>query len=208
MLDLPAATLRAWEDRYSVITPTRSGGAQRLYSRADVEKLRYVKAQIEAGLSAADAHRLLAEEVRGGHLPPALRDSGAHDRPLILIAERDPYAAHMAEYFLRTEGWDAVLALDAMQATLQFQERSPDVVVIDVLLSGGAGFRLIGEFAAQQKCQIIAVSAIESGDEAIRAGAAGFLLKPIDPLALVSTVRDLLGTSALVRDSKTQRAQH
>ena len=205
MLDIPASTLRAWEERYSVITPSRSEGSQRLYSRADVERLRYIKAQLDAGMSAADAHRLLAEELRAGHLPAA-PDRPAHDRPLVLIAERDPYAAEVAEYFLRTEGWDVVIALDATQAELHFQERAPDIVLIDVLLSGGAGFRLIGDFAAQRNAQVIAVSAINSAEEAMRAGAAAFVSKPIESLALVSTVRDLLGTSALVQEAGKQQA--
>ena len=205
MLGIPAATLRAWEERYSVITPTRSDGSQRLYSRTDLERLRYIKAQIDAGLTAADAHRLLADELRAGHVPASI-DVAPHSGPLILIAERDPYAAQLAEYFLRTEGWEVVTALDAAQAQLHFQERTPDVVLIDVLLSGGTGFRLIGEFTATGHSQVIAVSAMNSAEEAMRAGAAAFMLKPIDYLQLVATVRDLAGTSSLVRETSKHRA--
>lgn len=206
MLDIAPATLRGWEDRYSVVTPLRSQGSQRLYSRSDVERLRYVKSQIESGMSPADAHRLLADELRGGHLPAAISDGAPSERPLILIAERDPYAAHLAEYFLRTEGWQVVTAFDAKQAELHFQERAPDIVLIDVLLSGGAGFRLTGELASAHTAHVIVVSAIDSAEDAMRAGAAAFMRKPIEPLALVSTVRDLLGTSALVRDSRARQA--
>ncbi|HSS61742.1 MAG TPA: MerR family transcriptional regulator [Candidatus Limnocylindrales bacterium] len=205
MLDIPAATLRAWEERYTVITPIRSEGSQRLYSRTQVENLRYVKAQIDSGMSAADAHRLLSDMLRSGHLPADDSEPITDARPLVLIAERDPYAADLAEYFLRTEGWDVVVSLDATQATLHFQERSPDIVLVDMLISGGAGFRLINEFAAQHTAEIIAVSAIDSSEEALRSGAAAFMLKPIDPLALVSTMRDLLGTSALVRPTRALR---
>jgi DNA-binding transcriptional MerR regulator len=206
MLDIPPSTLRAWEERYSVVSPSRTEGAHRLYSRAQVERLRYIKSQIESGMSAADAHRLLAEEVRGGHLPAtSAAEPPPQQRPLVLIAERDAYAAGLAEYFLRTEGWDVVIALDATQATLHFEERSPDIVLIDLLISGGAGFRLVGEFANAHRSQIVAVSAIDSADEAIRSGAAAFMLKPIEPLALASTVRDLLGTSALVRETRKNR---
>src|SRR5216684_2743990 len=157
MLDIPASTLRAWEDRYSLINPTRSEGSQRLYSRGQVEWLRFVKTKIESGLSAADAHRLLSEQVRAGSLPA-------------LIAERDPYAANLAEYFLRTEGYEVIVATDATSAKLNFQERSPDLVLIDLLLSGGAGFRLLTEFTAAQSAQIVAVAAIDSADEAMRLG--------------------------------------
>jgi DNA-binding transcriptional MerR regulator len=207
MLDIPASTLRAWEERYSLITPVRSEGSQRLYSRAQVEQLRFIKSQIDSGASAADAHRLLAQELRGGGLPIAAAEHRGDDRPLVLIAERDSYAAKLAEYFLRTEGYEVVVALDATQAKLHFEERSPDLVLVDLLISGGAGFRLVGEFAAKGSAQILAVASIDSSGEALGAGAAAFLRKPLEPLQLVSTIRDLLGTSALVRHPDTQQSE-
>ncbi len=204
MLDLPTTTLRAWEDRYEVIIPRRSEGAQRLYSRSQVEQLRFLKDQIEAGASAADAHRLLAQELGAGRLPSSPvpnRDA----RPLVLIAERDAYAASLAEYFLRTEGCEVAIALDATQAELYFDELGPDVVLIDLLISGGAGFRLLAHFGKKGSSRLLAVSAIDSAEEAVRAGAAAFLRKPVQPLQLVSTIRDLLGTSALVSPTRTRR---
>jgi len=63
MLDIPTSTLRAWEERHSVITPHRSQGSQRLYSRAPLEQPRFVKSRLESGSSAADAHRLLPPEL-------------------------------------------------------------------------------------------------------------------------------------------------
>ena len=199
MLDIPAATLRAWEERYSLITPARSIGAQRLYSRVQVERLRYIKAQVDSGVTAADAHRLLAQEVEAGHVPhaPATEVPEESSRPLILIAEKDSYAADLTEYLLRTEGFDVATALNATQATLHFEERSPDIVVLDLLISGGAGYLLLRDFASKN-AQVIAVSSINSAGDALNLGAAAFIQKPIEPLALVSTVRDLLGSSALV----------
>ena len=202
MLDIPTSTLRAWEERYSIVTPSRSGGAQRLYSRTQVEQLRFIKAQMDSGASAADAHRLLAQELAASRIPAAPRERPSDAKPLILIVDRDAYAADLAEYFLRTEGYELGIALDAVQARLHFQERSPAVVVIDLLISGGAGFRLCAEFAAKGTASVLAVAAIDSADEAINLGASAFLRKPLEPLALVSSVRDLLGTSALTRQSR------
>ena len=45
---------------------------------------------------------------------------------------------------------------------------------------------------------VLAISVLEARDEALAAGADAFLQKPFDPLELVSTVKDLLGASALV----------
>lgn len=203
MLEIPTSTLRAWEERYAVITPLRSAGSQRLYSRAQVEQLRFIKSRLDAGASAADAHRLLSQELGADRIPAADVDPGGGEvRALVLLADRDSYAANLAEYFLRTEGYDVAIAADATQARLHFEERSPDLVIIDLLISGGAGFRLCGEFAAKGSAQVLAVSAIDSADEAMRLGAAAFLRKPLEPLILASTVRDLLGTSALARQGR------
>ena len=204
MLGLPTSTLRAWEDRYEVVIPLRSEGAQRLYSRSQVEQLRFLKAQIEAGVTAADAHRLLAQELAAGHRAAGPRNQNEAG-PLVLIVERDAYAAGLAEYFLRTEGYEVAIALDATQAQLYFKELSPTVVLMDLLISGGAGFRLLNQFASGGRSQIVAVAAIDCAEEAVRAGAAAYLRKPLEPLRLVSTIRDLLGTSALVRPSARQR---
>lgn len=206
MLDIPTSTLRAWEERYAVITPVRSEGSQRLYSRTQIEQLRFIKSRIESGTSAADAHRLLSQDLAADRVPAGEVHATDETKPLVLLAERDSYAASLAEYFLRTEGYEVAIASDAQQARLQFEERSPDIVVLDLLMSGGAGFRLCSEFAAKGATQILAVSAIDSGAEAMRLGASAFLRKPLEPLTLASTVRDLLGTSALARQRRRSTA--
>jgi DNA-binding transcriptional MerR regulator len=202
IIDVPTATLRAWEERYGVIKPTRSEGSQRLYSRNQVEQLKFVKSQIDAGVSAADAHRLLGQDLSAGRSPVTASEPSGETRPLILLAERDSYAAELAEYLLRTEGYDVSIATDATETRLLFAERSPDLVVIDLLLSGGAGFRLCSEIKASSSTQVLAVASIDAADEALAVGASAFLRKPLEPLALASTVRDLLGTSALARPSR------
>ena len=201
MLDIPSSTLRAWEDRYGVVVPDRSDGSQRIYTRTQVEYLRYIKGQIANGLSAADAHRVLQGEIEAGRLPSE-QGEPREVKPLVLLAERDPYAADLAEYFLRTEGYEVCVAMDGRQAQLLFDERDPDLVVIDLLISGGAGFRLCREFSSGSGAQVLAVSALESDAEALRAGASAFLRKPLEPLQLVSTVRDLLGTSELAKSAR------
>ena len=206
MLEVPASTLRGGEERYGVVTPDRSHGSQRLYSRNEVEQLRFIKAQIEAGNSAADAHRLLSQHLAVGPVRVGPAEVDAVRRPLILIAERDSYAADLAEYFLGTEGYDVAVAMNATQARIMFDERSPSLVVIDLLISGGAGFRLCAEFTAKSATPVLAVASIDDPEEALHAGASAFLSKPLEPLKLVSTVRDLLGTSALARSARRVEA--
>ena len=49
--------------------------------------------------------------------------------------------------------------------------------------------------------RILAISTLDTSDAALEAGADAFLQKPLDPLQLVSAVKDLLGASAFLRRS-------
>ncbi len=198
MLDIPVATIRNWEERYATIVPERSPGGHRLYSRDHVEQLRFIAAEVSRGLSAADAHRLLAEGGAGGR-PPIMQDgSAARTRLLVLLAERDPVAADLAQFFLRTEGYDVHLALAVDEAEEQWVESRPQLAIVELMISGGRGVELCQRLKRHGAGAVLAISVLEARDEALAAGADAFLQKPLDPLELVSTVKDLLGASALV----------
>jgi PleD family two-component response regulator len=197
MLDVPVATLRTWEDRYGQVMPGRSPGGQRLYTRLQVEQLKFVRAQMSDGASAADAHRLLAERTEAGASLAAARAEPA-PQLLILLAESDPYAAEFQEYFLKTEGFDVEVTLTESAAREAFAAASPAVVIVEFLISGGAGLELCRYFKQRSDVAVVTVSVVEAQDAAMDAGADAFLLKPLDPLQLVSTVRDLLRRSAFL----------
>jgi DNA-binding transcriptional MerR regulator len=65
-LELPAATIRTWESRYGLVVPRRTSGGQRLYTREQVDQLRFVKRALERGARPGEAHRLLAERLAAG----------------------------------------------------------------------------------------------------------------------------------------------
>jgi DNA-binding transcriptional MerR regulator len=197
MVGVPVATIRTWEDRYDVVVPGRNASGHRLYRRDQVEQLRFVRTCMADGASAADAHRLLAERIDAGL--PLAPPAGPQARLLILLADSDPYAAEFEEYFLKTEGFEVEVTLDEEAARKSFSEKSPSLAVVELLISGGTGLDLC-RFLREQGSDvlIVAVSVLESRDLAIEAGADAFLLKPLQPLQLVSTVKDLLGSSAFL----------
>lgn len=203
MLGIPPATLRTWEERYGLLVPERSPGGHRVYSRDQVEQLRFVKAQLDSGMSPADAHRLLDERVAAGTVSLGAPEL-AETRLLILLADRDPHAAGLAEYFLRTEGYEVVAALDAAEAARKFDELAPSMIVIDLLISPGSGLELCRQLKQRSGAPVLAISTLEASDQALEAGADGFLQKPLDPLQLVSAVKDLLGASAFLRPSSAR----
>lgn len=56
--------LRAWERRYRVVEPVRSAGGTRRYRESDVEKLRLMKAVVDAGHRIGDVAGLSVDELR------------------------------------------------------------------------------------------------------------------------------------------------
>lgn len=201
MIGVPVATIRTWENRYRLVIPDRSAGGHRLYRRDQVEQLRFVRACVANGATAADAHRLLAE--RDEHGPPVAARADTSGRPVILLAERDPYAAHSHEYFLRAEGFEVEVALSQETARESFSQNPPSVAVVELLISGGAGLDLCRFFKKQRDVLVVAVSVLKSRDPALEAGADAFLLKPLEPVQLVSTVSDLLGPSEFLGPAAT-----
>jgi CheY-like chemotaxis protein len=195
MLELPVATIRNWEQRYAAVVPERSAGGQRLYSRDQVERLRFVASQVARGLSAADAHRLLGEREAGGPLVPHA-DPGDRTLPLVLIAERDRVAAELARSALRSEGFDVELVFTAADAQARWLERRPRLAIVELMISGGQGTELCRRLKRHDVGVVVAVSGLAARAEALAAGADAFLQKPVDPLELVSTVRHLIAAGA------------
>lgn len=198
MLDVPASTLRSWEERYRLVVAYRSEGAHRLYSREQVAQLQFVKSELDQGRRAGEAHRLLEQRLAGAAGDGIVGPSGYDHQMMVMLAERDPFAAELSEYFLRTEGYEVEVVLDPGAVLQRFDAGGPELVLVELLLDGGHGIDLVRELC-DRGARVLAISPLQLDDEAMLAGAEAFLRKPLDPLLLVSTVRDLLGTSALTR---------
>jgi MerR family transcriptional regulator, light-induced transcriptional regulator len=107
--------LRAWEQRYGLLQPSRSPGGFRLYSMADEARIRQVTRLIGDGLSAAQAARraLTIDEVR-----PEL------EAPLL-----DQLAAQLRTALENFDGAGAHTSFDRLVASV-----SLEVVLADVLV--------------------------------------------------------------------------
>jgi MerR family transcriptional regulator, light-induced transcriptional regulator len=60
--------LRAWEQRYGLLQPTRTAGGFRLYSAADEARVQHMQSLVSGGLAAAQAARLVLSS--GEPAPP------------------------------------------------------------------------------------------------------------------------------------------
>ena len=72
MLDVQQAFLRRLETR-DLVTPGRSEGNQRRYSRADIEQIRHICGLVDEGLTLAGVQRVVALQAEVEQLRAQLR---------------------------------------------------------------------------------------------------------------------------------------
>lgn len=92
--------LRAWERRYSVVTPIRSDGGQRLYSQLDIERLHRLRVLTDRGhaigrIAALPLDALVRLEQETPPAPPAVRRSEGAGAPMQEHTVREFAAAAM-----------------------------------------------------------------------------------------------------------------
>jgi DNA-binding transcriptional MerR regulator len=205
MLGLSQSAIRSWEDRYRLIVAERSAGGRRIYTRDQLDQLRFVKQHLDEGLSTADAHRLLADRQPDGQ---AVTETGGSEpgsstpatRVLVLLAQGDRYAAEVNEFSLRAEGFDVEIATSAAEAEEKFAAAGPALVIVELMISGGVGRELCRRLKGRRDTPLLCISSLNLSEQALAAGADAFLGKPVDPVQLVSTVVDLIGERVSVGD--------
>lgn len=117
------STLRAWERRYNMCQPQRSESGYRLYSDRDVAVIRWLKAQVDAGMSISQAVSWLQsiiDKVEAGEATSvALPDPGGRATEAMAM---QPPTRHDIQNF-------ATLQERLQQALLAFQEEAAEQVL-------------------------------------------------------------------------------
>jgi len=137
---LSADLLRAWEKRYEVVVPGRSESGRRIYSDADIERLRLLYRATLAGRSIGQLAGLPATEletlVRQDALAERTKDDGAsapRARATREAASPGPTVSTATDYV--RECLDAIERLDA-SALESLLRRAVVALPVDVLLDG------------------------------------------------------------------------
>jgi CheY-like chemotaxis protein len=136
----------------------------------------------------------------------ARQDAGPGDEVTagrrVLVVEDHPANQLLVEAVLERAGYDVDLAGDAVEARARIAAARPDVILMDVQLPGQDGLSLARELKTQPSTAAIPVIAVSahamSGDqaEALAAGCAGYITKPIDTRTLAGQVRQFIGRAS------------
>jgi DNA-binding transcriptional MerR regulator len=202
MLGLSQPAIRSWEDRYGLVVAERSEGGRRIYTRDQFEQLQFIKERLDEGLSAADAHRLLAERQTRTQPIEQRESSNPAARSLILLAQRDRHGAELNYFFLRRAGYEVAIARTADDAEQKFASQNPALSIVELMISGGTGRELCERLKRRGGTPVLCISSLDLRELALTAGADAFLQKPLEPRQLVSTVKDLLGHALVGGESR------
>jgi DNA-binding response OmpR family regulator len=110
----------------------------------------------------------------------------------ILLAEDDQTMVGLLTTLLRMDGFE-VTALDAEEDVAAVVQRDgPDVLVLDVHLSGQNGLDVLDSIRQADRdhhVRVIMISGLNVKEESLRHGADEFLLKPFMPDDLMKLLR-------------------
>jgi DNA-binding NtrC family response regulator len=110
----------------------------------------------------------------------------------VLIIDDDPLIRKTLSSYLSRKNFEVIIAEDGEQGFRMYEERTPDLVILDIRLPDIDGLEALRQIKARNKnaCVIImtAFDDMKTTVEAIKSGAYEYLVKPLDYVELDLTI--------------------
>jgi two-component system chemotaxis response regulator CheY len=115
----------------------------------------------------------------------------------VLVADDAAFMRQMIREIIEPEGFKVVgEATDGLEVVERFQKLHPDLVMLDIVMPKCSGIDALRRIlAADRSARVVMCSALGQESlvqEALQAGARGFIVKPFKPDAVVATLRKVL----------------
>lgn len=132
-----------------------------------------------------------------GHIDNA---GPSRQRLKIVVIDDDPLVRGLIKLHLVNEGYDVLVADDAIAGGYLAIGASPDLIICDVEMPHMDGYQLVAALKADpatRQIPIIFLTSVEEvGDEAQKLGAVAYLNKPVLANRLLEVVAKALGRPA------------
>ena len=129
----------------------------------------------------------------------------------VLVVDDEVNARTALAELLRDEGYDVEMAADAFKALGKFESFAPDVVMTDLKMPGMDGIELVKKLRAEENPPAVVVmtafGAVDTAVDAMRAGAADYLTKPLNFDELLVVLDKVFETEHLRSETKQLRSR-
>ena len=129
---------------------------------------------------------------------------------VLVVDDSADLRALVAESLRKLGNFTVVTADDGVEGLQRYFEIHPDCVVIDVKMPGLDGYQLVralrGDPASRATPLVILSAMIQQKDRlaGFISGVDEYLMKPVSPLQLVQTIREVIGRSETERQQRLQ----
>jgi DNA-binding NtrC family response regulator len=127
-------------------------------------------------------------------------DGPSERAPIALVVDDDETFRDSLAELVRREGFRAVPASTLAEARAAVAERTPHVLLVDVLLPDGSGLELLSVDRLDETCEVVAITgraSVDTAVEALRQGCRDYLTKPVDRARLKSVLANVARTLSL-----------
>ena len=117
--------------------------------------------------------------------------------PKVLIVDNDRTTVSLLKMLFELDGYTVHVAGNPEVVLDEVRQEAPDVVLMDVFLSGGDGLELLRRMRREPDLAgvpVLMTSGMDLTDECFAAGAQGFLVKPYAPEQLTEALQGILSS--------------
>lgn len=116
----------------------------------------------------------------------------------VMIVDDALFMRTLLRGILEEEGWEVVAeAADGAEAVLKYRELRPDITTMDIVMPKKSGIEALTEITGFDRgAKVVMCSAMGQEslvEEAKRAGARGYIIKPFDPQRVKGIIRKVAG---------------
>lgn len=117
----------------------------------------------------------------------------------VLLIEDEPNIAEAIRFLLVRDGWQVTVLSTGQDALREIAARSPDLVILDLMLPGQSGLDILRAIRADATLVSLPVLMLTAKGQdrdreaALAAGVSDFMTKPFDNSQMRAAVRALLG---------------
>lgn len=126
----------------------------------------------------------------------------------ILVADDEAEIRDVLRLYLEKDGYEVIEAADGMEAMEVCRQEKPDLAVLDIMMPGLDGYRVLRNIRENSNIPVIILSAKGSDSDKILGldlGADDYIVKPFVPLEAVARVNSNIRRFYSLGDGKNSR---